>query len=601
MKKLISIYLSLLFLVGCSSSLKTTTDTSTNDANSRAIEKYLTTFSAESKFINGLIREQKGDYSGAILEYYDALKYDSSSGIYYTLAKDFYTLDKISNALKNIQRAIAKDGNNIEYRFLAATIYKYAHLRDSAIVQFKAVLKIDSTNPKALYGLARLYEAKRPMDAMALYEKTLRVVGPDWDALLAMADLSERMGKLEQTIDYVKKMIKIAPANLNLKKILIELYIRNRNYDEALSVLNNVIPLFPNDLNLIEYKANIYVQKKEWEKSFEEYSKYIGSSDVNFGKKFLIAASFINQAEEDKDTTLLPYGEKLMKQIDADSLDWRVKAALGDIYQRENKDSLAVKYLKEAINLAEWNSRIWVQLGGLLFDGRKFDKAITEMLKAVEHFPDNFVINIILGLSYSQKGELQGAKKYLEKAVSLNPNDLNANSALGFTLYQLKEYKEAEKYLLNAIKISPNAQLYGMLGMIYDDEKEWSKCDAAYKKALAMDSTSALTMNNYAYSLTKRDSTDLDFALRLVNKALKAEPNNSSYLDTKGWILFKMGNAKDAEDYVLRALKTDSENEEVLKHMAAIYKKLGNEKKAEEYRLKAKKVKKKNSTEKEKS
>ncbi len=593
MKKLALLYILSILFFGCSSSENVVTNSSSENYSADKIETYLKSQAARNKFINGLIREQKGDYSGAILEYYDALNYDSSAGIYYTIAKDYYTLNKISNALNNVQIAIKKDPKNINYRFLSASIYKYAHLRDSAITQYKAILRVDSTNPKALFGLAKLYEAKRPMEAMTLYKKTLDSVGPEWETLLAMADLSERLGRLEQTIGYVNKLISIAPANLNLKKILVELYIRNKNYDKALSVLDNLIPLFPNDLNLIEYKAHIFVVKKEWGKSYEEYRKIIASNDVKFNKKFLIAVSFINQAQTDKDTTLLPYAEKLMLRIDSDSLDWRVKAALGDILQREKKDSLAIEYLKQAVILAEWNSTIWVQLGGLLFDNHKYDEAISEMTKAVDHFPDNFVVNIILGLSYSQKGENLKAKKYLMKAVSLNPNDLNANSALGFTLYQLKEYPKAEKYLRNALNVSPaNAQIYGMLGMIYDDLKEWKKCDEAYRKALSIDSTSALTMNNYAYSLTKRDSSDLNYALELVNKALEKEPNNSSYLDTKGWVLFKMGKAKEAADYVLRALKKDNNNEEVLKHMAEIYKKLGNIDKAEEYLRRAKKANK---------
>ncbi len=591
MRKIVIIYFLLLF-AGCSSYNVVKNSENNNSKNSDKIESYFKSQAAQNKFINGLIKEQKGDYSGAILEYYDALNYDSSAGIFYTISKDYFALDKVSNALKSIEIAIKKDPSNYQYRFLAAHIYKYAHLRDSAITQYKLILKSDSTNPKALFGLARLYEAKRPMQSMRLYKKILEVVGPEWEVLVSLADLSQRLGKLDETIKYAKKMSHLAPSNLNLKKLLVELYIRNKEYENGLKILNELIPQYPNDLQLIEYKANIYVLNKEWRKSFEQYSKYVKSNDVSFGKKFLIAASFINQAQTDNDTTLLPFAEKLMLQIDSDSLDWRVKAALGDIYQRERRDSLAIEYLKQAVNLAEWNSNIWVQLGGLLFDNHKYDEAITEMSKAVNNFPDDFVINLILGLSYSQKQNNVEAKKYLLKAVSLNPNDLNANSALGFTLYQLKEYSDAEKYLNNAIKINPkNPQIYGMLGMIYDDLKEWGKCDTAYMTALRLDSTSALTMNNYAYSLTKRDSSDLDFALKLVNKALEKEPENSSYLDTKGWILYKLGRAKEAVDYVYKALQKDENNTEVLEHMGKIYLKLGENKKGQFYLEKAKKQK----------
>ncbi|MGB5894966.1 MAG: hypothetical protein WBG58_12385, partial [Ignavibacteriaceae bacterium] len=40
-------------------------------------------------FLNGSIAEQEGDYQTAVLEYQNALKYDTSSGIYYALAKSY--------------------------------------------------------------------------------------------------------------------------------------------------------------------------------------------------------------------------------------------------------------------------------------------------------------------------------------------------------------------------------------------------------------------------------------------------------------------------------------------------------------------------------
>ncbi len=578
-----------LFAVACSGTVKSQKQIE-NDEFLRKTEIYFKNQTAKEKFINGLIREEQGDYTGAILEYYDALNYDSSAGIYFALAKNYFRLDRISNAIKNIRIAEEKDPQNIDYKLFAAEIYRYAKLYDKAIEQYEKALAADSLNVKALYGLAQLSEAKRPTEAMNLYKKILDVTGPRWDVLIAMADLSTRMGNLDETIAYTKKLIKLNPSEPVLKKILIELYVRSEKYDEALKIVKDLEPIYPNDLQLIEYEASIYVFKKDWEKSYETYRKLVQSNDVPLDRKFLIATSYINQFEQDKDTVLLDYAKNLMLEIDADTLDWRVKAALGDIYQRAGKDSLAIEFFKQATREAEWNSTLWVQLGGLLFDNGRYKEAAEELSKVAENFPDNFYLHWILGLSYAQLNEFEKSKKYLLRAAHLNPNDANVNQSLAFTLTRLREYDEALRYLEYAKKIDPNnPQVYSMLGMIYDDMEEWDKCNEAYERALAIDSTDILIMNNYAYSLSKQNK-NLERALELVNKALEGAPGNASYLDTKGWILFKMGKTDEAEKLISEALEKEKGSAEVNEHMGEILLKRGDKKGALKYFEEAKKL-----------
>ena len=64
---------------------------------------------AMEHFLNGSIAEQEGDYQTAVLEYQNALKYDTSSGIYYALAKSYLANNKLSNALLSIRLAVEND------------------------------------------------------------------------------------------------------------------------------------------------------------------------------------------------------------------------------------------------------------------------------------------------------------------------------------------------------------------------------------------------------------------------------------------------------------------------------------------------------------
>ena len=55
-------------------------------------------------------------------------------------------------------------------------------------------------------------------------------------------------------------------------------------------------------------------------------------------------------------------------------------------------------------------------------------------------------------------------------------------------------------------------------------------------------------------------------------KTVKAEPNNSTYLDTYAWILFEKGNYAEARIYIDNAMKYDGEKSDVIvEHCGDIY------------------------------
>ena len=144
----------------------------------------------------------------------------------------------------------------------------------------------------------------------------------------------------------------------------------------------------------------------------------------------------------------------------------------------------------------------------------------------------------------------------------------------------MKEEDEALKYIKKSLSIDPNnAQLLGMAGMIYDGKKMWTECDSSYQKAIRLDSTNVLLLNNYAYSLAER-GIKLDEALEMVSYSVEKEPENSSYLDTMGWVYFRLGDLDKAEEFINKALEVDGANAVILEHLGDVKFKKGEKEKA---------------------
>ncbi len=577
MRKLLYI-LTVLLLAGCTSQQIVKKELKHSDeANSLILDPKKI---AMGKFIDASTLEQEGKLQEAAKLYEEAANYDPQPGIFYSLAKIYYKLNKLSTALKYSQKAAALEPENTEILYLLATIYSAARLPDSASVYYDKIIALDSTNIQSYYNLAQLYEVNKPAQALAVYKKLLKLIGPEWNLLVQIADLNERMGNVDATVKTVEDLLKLDPSNLNLTKLLISSYIKTNRTDDAIKKIDEELASFPDDDDLLELKGQAYIQKGNYVAATDTYMKIIKNKNVPFEKKFSIGSSFLSVAQ--KDSANLKYAKEIFQEINKDTVDWQVNAYLGEIAIKENNDSLAIKYFQTAAKLAEWNSQVWTRLGGLLFDKGKYKEAVEQMSKAAEKFPNDFAVNLIFGLSLSQSSQYSQAQTYLGRALKINPNDLMALTAMGYTLNQLKKDDEALTYLDKALAIDPaNIQAISIAGLIYETKKMYTVSDSLYNKALSVDSSNALILNNYAYSLSERGK-ELDKAYEMSKKSLEAEPKNSSYLDTFGWIFFKKGDYQKAKEYIEKSISIDNKSGTVYDHLGDIYFKLGDKKRAVE-------------------
>ncbi|MFA7287933.1 MAG: tetratricopeptide repeat protein [Melioribacteraceae bacterium] len=575
MRKLVPVIL-LIVLSACSMERETVR----NDDEQQAIPKDYKQYALE-RFIQGSTYELQDRYDEAVREYSEAVKYDPKSGIYYSLAKSYFRLNRLDLALYNSKKAVSLDSLNKDYLYLLGAIFSTNKQNDSAAFCFEKVIKLDSTDSGGYFNLAEQLEATKPSESLKLYRKVIDMIGPEWGVLIKIADLNERLGNVKETIKTIEDLLDINPSSLELKKMLIESYIKNDNNDKAFEQIEEAMISNPEDVDLINYKGELLLSSLKYKEAAELYYTLAESDQVPNQKKIEIGQRFFGLA--DKDSSNLDYAYNIFSKIKTDSVDWELPAYLGEILLKEKKDSLAIEQFKLAAKLADWNPQLWVRLGGLLFDTGHYTQVVDLMKDVADKFPNDYAINLIYGLSLSQENNPADASKYLYNAVKINPNDLMALSAYGFNLNQLKKDEEAVTYLEKALIIAPDdIQTIGVLAMIYENRKQYSISDSLYQKALSLDAENILIMNNYAYSLSNR-GIKLDESLEMSRKTVEKEPENSSYLDTLGWIYFKVGNYKEAEFYIKRAIEKDKNNATLLDHLGDVLFKKGEKNKAIEY------------------
>jgi Tfp pilus assembly protein PilF len=96
-----------------------------------------------------------------------------------------------------------------------------------------------------------------------------------------------------------------------------------------------------------------------------------------------------------------------------------------------------------------------------------------------------------------------------------------------------------------------------------------------------------MVLNNYAYFLSL-EGRNLERALTMVSHAIALSENNSTFLDTMAWVLYKLGRYAEAKKYMQQALSLDrSRSAELALHYGDILHALGEDFMAKTYWRKA--------------
>jgi len=127
---------------------------------------------------------------------------------------------------------------------------------------------------------------------------------------------------------------------------------------------------------------------------------------------------------------------------------------------------------------------------------------------------------------------------------------------------------------------SPRARFH--LGAFLEQEGRFDAALAELDRSLEIDPGSAEVLNYVGYSLADRDR-DLPRALDLVERALTVEPYKGEFLDSLGWVYYRMGRYDDARRALERATRELPNDPTILEHLGDVHVRLDAPERAIEY------------------
>jgi tetratricopeptide (TPR) repeat protein len=217
---------------------------------------------------------------------------------------------------------------------------------------------------------------------------------------------------------------------------------------------------------------------------------------------------------------------------------------------------IALQYMKQIVALdplSIWNLNF---LGGLYYQLHQYENGIITFEKYIEIEEEFGSIRYIwpyldLGELYHLTGNHKREQEIYEMALSFNPGEINTIRRLAICALSQGDDAKADDYLKiyksfqKEINLYSDSRILKELGAIYEEAKIFETAEEYYRKAFDLESQNPDRMNSLAWFLINND-ININEGLKLIDHALEIEPENSYFLDTKGWGLFKQGSDEQA-------------------------------------------------------
>jgi AraC-like DNA-binding protein/tetratricopeptide (TPR) repeat protein len=223
-----------------------------------------------------------------------------------------------------------------------------------------------------------------------------------------------------------------------------------------------------------------------------------------------------------------------------------------------------IKYLKQYVGVDDQVPICYLQLGIAYLKLFQYSKAIPEFEKALGIYRkwgikplliDNYTRLI---LAYHKTGQYKKGKKLLRKAEKDFPDNpymiywqrALLEFTLGDTISAAREIEKC-KYALKDLSRS-EASIITNIAELYWEAGILNKAEEGYAEALSLAPDNPVLMNNLAKLLIDEE-LDIIKGLNIIENALKSEPDNYAFLDTKGWGLHKLGKSMEALEILKRS------------------------------------------------
>ena len=416
-------------------------------------------------------------------------------------------------------------------------------------VDFDEAIEYHKNMPESKSFSRKLAAAKKerrtliqPRAGVALIDEHIKLLQylqdkGEADLLPTTIDSYTRQNRYEEAEAAALKMDEEFPS-ARTALILGDLNKSRYNDSTALHYYKKALSLDPDFTPAYFGMAEVYRMERNFYYFFKNINIFLSSPEMNPEMK----ASYFNEV-------VFPSGmvqifkpqvdTMMMNTLEAHPQDTTVLSMSGAYFIATDSTDKGLELLQLNVSLHPDIKSAHSALMGQLYFLQDWKGLIQASMETARRFPEDFTLREVLAIAYWQNGDTENA----------------------ITVYEniLKDIPKDHPMLINC---------YGSLGDLYHELGNRRASYSYYEKGLKIDDNYSPILNNYAYYLSE-EGRNLKKALEMSRRTVLNEPENSTYLDTYGWLLYLTGDYEEAKKYLKEAMiYGGKENAVILDHYA---------------------------------
>jgi len=214
--------------------------------------------------------------------------------------------------------------------------------------------------------------------------------------------------------------------------------------------------------------------------------------------------------------------------------------------------------------------------GVRLFGLKSWEEAIQEFLFVDPvglHAEEKVELSYYLGLCFTKLGRLNDAMPYLEKVIATCDDMLRVyqcRMALAYIHVTTGRPKMAEYELKRLLDSGfESAMIFNTMAYAAYTRKHYRHAIEYYEKALKIEDNNTTALNSMGYILVDTGIDPLK-GLKFCRKAVEIQPTNAAYLDSLGWACYKCREPTAAKNWLRKAFDLAPNESTIREHIRIV-------------------------------
>ena len=484
----------------------------------------------------------------------------------------------LRKAIEQYTQIVQVDPKDIDTLLLLGRLQKVAQNSVEAEKAYKKVLEVDPNNEDALTGLAIVYadlgNSKEASDLL----RRVADKSPSLRTLTALAGQYEQMKEYGLAAETLRRTLDVAPDNAEVRRAYAQDLLLSEQLEDALKQYQQITAEDKKDWQSWLRVSQIYRQKRDFAKAADAAQKAMdiepNNLEVRYNQIGLLDAQGKTQDALASMSQLVSTTAKKTYSAGEKSNRIVLLERLASMYRSAEQYDKAVETYRQIPELEPAAAgRVEAQIADSYRAGKQFGKALEAANAAAKKFPDDRIVRSVRASILADTGNNAEAVAEAKKLVEGKP-DREAWITAAQIYDKTHNYADMAKAIDEADKLSTDREdkenIAFMRGAMYEKQKNYEGAEREFRKVLETNPKNTSAMNYLGYMFADRN-VHLQEALQLLRKAVEMEPDNGAYLDSLGWVYYRLNDLDNAESNLQRAIEKFSKDPTVHDHMGDVY------------------------------